>query len=348
MKLLPKKYFNYEYWPSFMFYLPNIPYAFYLAIKSRSLTFFKNTNPAIRFSGNGTESKFKTLNLLPKLFVPKSVFIKKNNPLKSSLSSIYNANISFPLIAKPDIGFKGLLVQLIKNENDLKNYLNKYNSIAIIIQEYINFPNECGIFYVKMPSEKSGKITSITLKNLPTITGNGISTLEELIQNDSKIKLYSNLFKKLDLPFQSIIEKDKKIVLNVVGNHCKGSTFLNGNFLISNELEDSLNALFNQIPEFYYGRLDIKYDTFENLLNLKNFKIIELNGIISEPTHIYDSTKVNYFEALKSIREHWNYIYKIAKLNHKKSEVNSSSLSIFIKSLIDLKNYIKHVKKLSI
>lgn len=84
--------------------------------------------------------------------------------------------IEYPLIAKPDIGFRGLLVKKIENESELKSYIQKYD-INIIIQEYINCKNECGIFYHRHPNEEKGVITSITLKKFLNITGDGSSTL---------------------------------------------------------------------------------------------------------------------------------------------------------------------------
>jgi len=77
-----KKIRNWEYWPSYMFYIPVVPYAFYLALKSRSFGFFSAVNPAIKGSGNGLESKYETVQLLPKKYKPTSIYIKiaSNNP----------------------------------------------------------------------------------------------------------------------------------------------------------------------------------------------------------------------------------------------------------------------------
>ena len=58
-----KLFKNWEYWPSYMFYIPILPYAFYLGLKARSTTFMSAVNPGIQNSGNGTESKYKTLEL---------------------------------------------------------------------------------------------------------------------------------------------------------------------------------------------------------------------------------------------------------------------------------------------
>ena len=66
---------------------------------------------------------------------------------------------------------------------------------------------------------------------------------------------------------------------------------------------------------FYFGRLDIRFNSWEELKQGKNFSIIELNGSGSEPTHIYDP-KHSVFWAWKEITKHWKILYRISKMNH--------------------------------
>lgn len=335
-----KKWFNWEYWPSYMFYVPNVPYGLYLVLKARNFVFFSATNPAIKHSGNGTESKFQTLQLIPDEFKPNSILIQKDSEFESVIDAIENANLSFPLIAKPDIGYRGLLVKKINSKSELKNYLTKYNSIDIILQEFIDLPKECGIFYHRIPNEESGHITSITLKEYLAVTGDGKSTLEELVHADPRVLKHIELIKTLH-PNQlnKVVAKDEKMVLNVIGNHSKGTTFLDGNHLIDSALEQAIDKLLKMIPHVFYGRIDLKYESIEALKRLENIKIIEINGIISEPTHIYDPYKSSYFKALKEIRKHWKIMYEIATTNKKVNQVNYDETSDFIRSLRELKTY---------
>lgn len=341
-----KKFFNWEYWPSFMFYIPNVPYAFMLALKAKSFTFFSATNPAIKHSGNGTESKFKTLNLFPSEHIPKSIFIEKGENFNLISSKIKSENIQYPLIVKPDIGFRGLLVKLIHSKNELEKYLKQNNSIDLIIQEFIDLKKECGIFYHKIPGSKTGKITSITLKKYLSVTGNGKSTLKELIESDKRAILYKDLiFEINDKSLNNILQKGKKRILNVIGNHSKGTQFINGNHLISKNLEKSFDQLFSKIPNVFYGRVDLKYESFDSLISHNEFKIIEMNGTISEPTHIYDKTNSSYLKALKDFRKHWRLIYEISVKNNKDFNVKYEKASIFINSLFELRKYTNQLKK---
>lgn len=340
-----KKFINWEYWPSYMFYVPVVPYALYLAFRAKSLVFFSATNPAIKHSGNGSESKFSTIQLIPSMFRPVSILIKTNNPIEKTLEEIQKNNIQFPLIIKPDIGFRGLLVSRIKTKNDLITYLKKNRNLQLIAQEFIDYKNECSILYHRIPNNSKGQITSITLKKYLTIIGNGTSTLIELIQKHKRANLYLPLLKELHhKDLDVVLKNNEKKVLNVIGNHSKGTQFINGNHLISAKLEFAVNKIFQQIPNWYFGRLDLKYNSIEELIQLKNFKIIEINGIISEPTHIYDPTNSSYFNALKDIRKHWKIIFKISTLNHKINNIAYDNTKDFLESINQLRKYIQQIK----
>lgn len=338
---------QWEHWPTLMFYVPLIPFYIYSAIKSKHLVSYLAANPAIKYSGNGTESKYKTIQLVPKQYRPLSVLISEEMSFSDSLRILENANIKFPIIAKPDVGFRGYLVKKVDTEGELKRYLEK-NKIDIILQEYIDFDNECGLFYHRFPDQTKGKITSITLKRFLTVTGNGILNLSELILADKRAYLYYNLLNNIHKErMYSIPRKGEVIKLTVIGNHSKGTQFINGNHLITRDLEQMMDNLSSQINNWYYGRLDIKYNTFSELIASENFKIIEINGIISEPTHIYDPTSATYFDALKSIRKHWKIIYRIAKLNHVKYNVSYPKIIPYVKDMFWLRRYSKKLKKLN-
>lgn len=330
-----------------MFYLPNVPYAFYLAYKAKHLAFFSAANPCIKSSGNGTESKYETILLVPEKYRPKSVLIKPNTDFKAVCKNIEEQKINFPLIAKPDIGFRGLLVEKIASKDALKNYLEKY-TIDIIIQEFLDYENECGIFYHRNPKNDSGKISSLTLKRFLSVTGDGVSTLKELILADERAKLYIELFSKIHQDkLTKIPIKNKVIKLTAVGNHSKGTQFINGNHLISKKLTTTFDKLSKSIPGWYYGRIDLKYNTFEELEEGIDFKILEINGIIAEPTHIYDSQNYTYLKALKAIRTHWKSLFTIAITNHTNFNTPYKDSMSFLNEIILLKKYTKKIKRLS-
>ncbi|WP_372802614.1 D-alanine--D-alanine ligase [Lutibacter sp.] len=339
---------KWEYWPSYMFYIPILPYAFYLALKAKSFGFFSAVNPSIEGAGNGLESKFKTLQLIPKKYCPKTIYIAKGESFDAVSLKINEQQLTFPLIIKPDIGFRGLLVKKLNSEIELIKYVNKYNSINLLLQEYINLPNECGIFFYRFPNQQKGKISSITLKKYLTIIGDGINNLSQLISIDPRARIYSELISEINKERLSYIPKNNEaLILNIIGNHSKGTQFMDGNHLINEKLTTFLNTLNTQIDGWNYGRIDVKYTTFEELVEGKNFKVLELNGIISEPTHIYDASKGTYLKALKSIKNHWKILYQISLQNKKTGNGEFTNLSYFINLYFRYKKYLKQIKKLN-
>ncbi len=64
----------------------------------------------------------------------------------------------------------------------------------VIIQEFIPYENELGIFYHRIPDQKKGKITSVTIKKFLKVKGDGFLNLSELIQKDDRAYLYADLF----------------------------------------------------------------------------------------------------------------------------------------------------------
>jgi len=341
------KLLQWEHWPTYMFYVPLAPFYIYSAIKSKHLVSYLITNPAIKYSGNGTESKFETIQLVPEKYKPLTVLISEKDSFNDALLSIENSSINFPLIAKPDIGFRGYLVKKIDTKSELEIYLKK-NKVDIIIQEFIDYNNECGIFYHRIPGENKGKVTSITLKKFLTVTGNGTTNLSQLIKADKRAYLYYNLLQNIHKEnMNDIPKKGEQLKLTVIGNHSKGTQFINGNHLITGELELMLDGINKEIKGWYFGRLDIKYNSFEQLIKGENFKILEINGIISEPTHIYDPTNATYFDAIKSIRKHWSIAYRIAKKNHEIFNIPYPKFVPYFKDMMWLRKYSKKLMKLN-
>lgn len=341
---------RWEHWPALAYYMPLFPFFLWRSIKAGHPIFYTIANPAILFSGNGTESKFKTLGLLPESLIPKSFLFKQTDPAAELQKIILNNKFDFPLIAKPDIGFRGYLVKKIDSLGGLRNYLQHVKEDTII-QEFIPYENELGIFYHRIPGQKKGRITSVTIKKFMKVTGDGLLTVSELIQKDDRAFLYADLFQAIHQnKLGHILNKGEKMTLSIIGNHSKGTQFLNGNHLINDELEDFIDTICQQLEGWYYGRLDIKYKNYEQLLKGEDFKILEINGIISEPTHIYDATAKNasYFKALKSINTHWNIMAEIALKLHKEEHIPYPSISAYYKNMLWLRAHTKKLKKLNL
>jgi hypothetical protein len=340
---------QWEHWPTLAYYIPLIPFFIIRAFKAGHIAHFLTANPGILYSGCGTESKSETLKLVPEEYRPKGILVLKTDSIEKKMGLFNKTNLVYPVIAKPDIGFRGYLVKKIDTENDLINYFTHVDE-DIIVEEFIPYINELGIFYYRIPGEKKGKITSITDKKFISVVGDGKCNLLELINKDERAFLYVDLFKIIHKDkMKMIYDKGHEITLTYIGNHSKGTQFLNGNHLISKELEDFIDEICNRIDGWYYGRLDIKYKSFEKLLQKEDFKILEVNGIISEPTHIYDASHKNasFFEAVKTLNKHWKIMGEIALVNNRENGIEYPDFLPLIKNLIWLKKYSIKLKKLN-
>ncbi len=262
------------------------------------------------------ESKKQIYDLLPKKYYPKTILFKENTPLKKIVDTIVEKGIYFPLIVKPDIGLRGSGVRKINNISELKTYAEKAN-FDFLVQDLIRFKNEVGIFYVRYPDQKNGKITGIVSKEFLAVIGDGTSTIENLINQTPRFKLQLKALKEEHGGLlQKILQEGEIASLVPFGNHARGAKFLDASDRNTPELTAMINMIALQIPEFYFGRFDIMYNSFEELEKGENFLIVELNGAGSEPTHIYDPKHSLWF-AWKELARHITYMYEISVANHK-------------------------------
>ncbi|SEG20980.1 D-alanine--D-alanine ligase [Flavobacterium urumqiense] len=317
MKLLFHKITHWEYWPFQIVYIPiYFLWAFY-SLKAKSIFFFNAANPTIKNGGFIMESKKAIYDLIPQQYYPKTEFIKEGTSLEEIEEIIEEAEIKYPLIAKPDIGLRGSGVKKIYTVADLKRYAEKAN-FDYVIQDLIPYENEVGIFYVRYPDEKAGRITGIVSKEFLIITGDGFSTIEELIKENPRYELQLKVLKQeYGNKLSDILPKREKLNLVPYGNHARGAKFIDGSHWITPKLTETVDEMCLQIPGFYFGRLDVMYNTLQELEQGKNFSIVELNGAGSEPTHIYDP-KHSLLFAWKELARHITFMYEISVRNHKK------------------------------
>ena len=317
MKLFLHKLFHWEYWPFQIVYIPiYFLWAFY-AIKARTIFFFNASNPTMKNGGFIMDSKKEIYDLIPQKFYPKTDYIKENLPFEEVENILKKAAINFPFITKPDIGLRGSAVKKIENIEDLKSYHTKAN-FDYLLQELIPFSNEVGIFYVRFPNELHGKITGIVAKEFLIVEGDGTATILDLILKNPRYELQLNALKKeYGNQLNEILPKGEKRNLVPYGNHARGAKFLDYSHLISEKLTKVIDEMCLQMNEFYFGRMDLMYNSWDELEEGKNFLLVEVNGAASEPTHIYDP-KHSIFFAWKELARHISYMYKISVQNHQR------------------------------
>jgi hypothetical protein len=310
---------HFEFWNTHLFHLPIYLYWMYLALKSRSLFFFCAANPGIETGGLLGESKFKILQKINPIYLPLTLYYPRVPGINTILGDVKKAKISFPFIVKPDIGQGGWLVSMIKDENDLQLYLKKIK-MPFMVQEYVDYPLEFGVLYYRYPGCEKGYITSLAVKDLLYVTGDGSSTVRFLIDKDERARCaVKNLMLHDYVPLDTIPKQGEKVLLSFIGNHSYGTKFLNMSSHINEELTFFFDCLCRSIPGFYFGRFDIKCTCVDDL-KTGNFKIIELNGVGSEPLHIFDPSE-KLINAYSSAFKHWKVIHEISMVNRRTSRI---------------------------
>lgn len=338
------KILNWEYWNTNVIYFPIFFYWIFLSIKARSLGFFNASNPKIINGGFALESKKEIYDLIPTQYYPDTLFFKAHETLGNIKKALENTSIDFPFIIKPDIGLQGLRVEKIDTWPSLETYLQKTN-YAFLVQNCIKYPLEIGLFYYRMPNETQGTITGIVNKEFLIVEGNGKNTVQELIEQNPRFALQlATLQKKYGALLNDVLPTGTKFNLMPYGNHARGSKFTDVSNRVTKKLTETINTICLQIPDFYFGRLDIMFNSWEDLEQGKNLSIIELNGAGSEPTHIYDP-KHSIFFAWKEIIKHYDILYKISAYNHQKgySYLNLQQSRQLIIDNKRLTNYLKSI-----
>lgn len=170
------------------------------------------------FAGYG---KHAELEKIPDDLKPKTLLLFHNEDHRLLLQKIKTSGIQYPCIAKPDLGRTGRAVQKIHNEKELLTYYDGLNE-PLVVQEFIDYPLEFGIFYYRLPSEEKGHITGIVEKQFMFLEGNEIHTFEQLLLDHPRAKYYYHQMKKeYSTQWNEIYPKGKKIQLGYIGNHCR-------------------------------------------------------------------------------------------------------------------------------
>ena len=334
--------------PNSILYIPIGLRWFFLAIRYHSLTLPTVSNPMIETGGFMGESKGDVMNQVgteQREWVAEFVTLHRDGmdaetDVQRAVSLMNEKGLSFPIVAKPDIGWNGYGVRLVEDNVHLLKYITDFPSgEKILLQRPVHHDGEAGVFYVRMPGEETGRIYSITLRYFPFVIGNGTSTLRELIQNDPRTKLRADFylgeksnhlgFGKEDL--EHIPNEGELIRLAFIGSLRVGGLYRDASHLATPELTQRFDAIARSMPEFYYGRFDIRFESTDLLKEGKGFNIIEINGAGAEAIQAWDPD-VPLFKLYSEFFKAQSLLFKVAALNRKRGYKPMSPLA-FLKAV---------------
>ena len=325
---------RWEFWPPWAFYPPVIAYIGALMVKHRSATLFTAVNPAIPASGFIGESKFDILQGLAGAgdAVARSVFLASSLTTAEKRRRVEQVmaahRLTFPIVLKPDQGQRGSGVVIVRSATELDARLRE-TSVDTIAQEYVG-GEEFGVFYYRHPADARGCIFSVTEKKFPTVVGDGCRTLEQLILDDDRAvcaaKLHCDRHRER---LSTVPAAAEKVSLVELGSHCRGAMFLDGSWVVTPALEARFDAIAKTFDGFYFGRFDVRVDGgIEEFREGRGFKIVELNGVTSEATHIYHPG-TPLLEAYRVLMEQWRIAFEIGAENRRRGVATTPLRTLF-------------------
>jgi|TARA_B110000037_G_scaffold219972_1_gene286409 membrane protein DedA with SNARE-associated domain/pimeloyl-ACP methyl ester carboxylesterase len=312
---------RWEYWPLWLVNAPVFIYVLWLVlIRYRKPMIFTLSNPGMPHGGFIGESKGDILASMP-TFASHVIPWDRcpvGEPLDERmerLRAIQSKGQPWPIVIKPDEGQRGLGVRIVKSEEEAKETLGHLDE-SLVLQEFVDGP-EYGVFYYRYPEAEKGVISSITIKQLTSVTGDGERSLEDLILADDRTVDRATYF--LDQMSDALLEVPKlgeRVPLVELGTHSRGATFLDGAHLLTDELLEAVEKISRSYEGFYYGRFDFKAPSEVALRAGQGLKMIELNGLTSEPTHIY-APGASLFTGWKTLMIHWHIAIRIGMQNER-------------------------------
>jgi hypothetical protein len=263
------------------------------------------------------EPKREMYDLLPSHLYPSTIYVSPELEPYDVITMIEKKGISYPFIVKPDVGGQGILFRKIDDEDQWLKYHNKV-PFDYVLQDLITYPMEVSVFYIRHPKETKGRITGFLHKIPMKVTGDGQSTLSQLIDAHPKAaKRKESLIVQHEAHLIRVLAKGETYQLSFAANHNRGAQFVD----LKSEIDERLLAVFDRLSldlnDFFYGRYDIMCRSVDDLKNGNHFMILEYNGCGAEPNHFYD-TGYTLFRAYGEILKHWRFLYQISRYNAKR------------------------------
>ncbi|WP_414660211.1 DedA family protein [Horticoccus sp. 23ND18S-11] len=309
---------RWEFWPMWAVYPPVIGYILWLGVRHRSFTLFTLANPGIGAGGGlAGESKSSILRGLAgagNAVVPWALISAGAPDARTAqvVGFMRRVGREFPVVLKPDVGERGRGVVIVRDGAALTAALT-HAAAPMIAQAYV--PGvEFGVFYVRRPTAARGEIFSITAKHLVAVVGDGERTLEELILADDRAVCMARFFlRHHEARLDEVPAAGASVVLSELGTHSRGALFLDGTHLVTPALTIAIEQVSRAHAGFYFGRYDVRTASVE-AFQRGEFTVIELNGLTSESTSIYDP-RHNVWFGWRVLCRQWRLAFDIAAEN---------------------------------
>ncbi len=249
---------QFERLPKWLNCIPLVTQWLWLSLKYGSVSLPSCANPHITCGGMVGEGKreyFECMGPLAKSKTAKyiTLFVNQSMSIQGALEKMEQDKLYFPIVVKPDIGWCGYGVRLIKDSIALETYICAFpHGETMHMQQYIPHVGEAGLFYVRHPDEPKGRLISITLRHFPQVIGDGIHNIARLMAQDTRLSRVKN--SKLHQPdFDPAVipARGEAVRLSTIGSTRTGGLYCDGGEHITKALEDAVDAIARDMKNTY-------------------------------------------------------------------------------------------------
>lgn len=309
---------HHEFWHPRFFEVPYYLYLLFQCLKNRiSVKSLAKANYALDHGEIGIGSKYESQLAFDQAYFLPTVLIHDTLSLLEKEKEItrFVTEHDYPVILKSDVGCVGKGICKISNDSELKEKLPLLLG-DYILQKFTPHQHEYGIFFVRHKGE--AKISGMNKKHFPAIVGNGKDTILTLATRHERYTHHWYSFLQ-SIDTSKVPLEGEEIRLSFIGSHTLGCKFTDDTQLVSQELEKAVFNFFESQKGFNFGRFDVKAES-EDALLLGQFVVIEVNGIASLPTNMFDP-RLSLLEAYRIFLHHGKMLVHIAK-EHQDKKMN--------------------------
>lgn len=280
--------------PKWLNLVPIVTQWAWLSIRYRSISLPSTANPAIATGGMVGEGKMEYLHIMGARAL--SATVTTTSVTATGIDSVVDAEaamersgLTYPVVLKPDLGWCGFGVRRIDDRTELARYCAAYPSgERIVIQRWVEDLGEAGIFYMRSPDEKNGRVIGMLLRHYARVTGDGVHSVAQLIAADPRTRrLGRDGASEPCCDPNHIPSRGCTVRIAIVGSTRVGGMYQDGSACITPQLVHAIDAIAKDMDRFHVGRFDVKYTNLDALCAGK-FTIIEVNGAGSEAVHAWD------------------------------------------------------------
>lgn len=284
-----------ERMPKWLICIPLTLQWLWLALRYQSLTLPTIANPAITAGGLVGEGKLEYFDGMGPIALSATaaycaVSTHKRHTAAELRQIMQGAGVGFPVIAKPDLGLCGFGVRLLADRIELRDYLHAFPAReTVVLQQYLPQEGEAGIFYIRDPQADTGRIIGLALRYFARVTGDGVHSVAQLMATDPRAQRSLRSSRHQPSYNPSYVPKPGEVVrLATIGSTRVGGLYRDGQSHITPQLTRAIDAIARDMPEFHFGRFDVRFESLPDLAAGRGFSIMEINGAGSEAIQAWD------------------------------------------------------------